>query len=325
MILSKGKKFPILLLILIALPVSRSIQAQESLRLYEKAYKLEKSYPVFSIPIYEESLAKNPDRDLKRIIATRLYFLYGRTNKYPELLSHYSRYSGFLAVGKEHEKKIGELIRAYQINSNQFSAAYTLAVHPTNEKISNLLELLIEQSSASLFQFVYSVLMNRGYFEELRTLMFYLPESIASPIFRIGLLVKSGETETPQVIENYLERESITDSEKSDAFYLYGQYLRSTKRFDESLEYFRKSQQFGNKERANRELGKSLVATGQVNEACKLGPFAKRENSEQDYLLHLICSKTKPTDKELKIAIDLLGEKDNTEFFMNAGYRLFGY
>lgn len=304
--------------------VPRTIYAQDSLRIYETGYTLEKNYPIFSIPLYERVLASSADTKLKKVAATRLYYIYKKFRKYPEILSLYSRYGNLAGLGKEHGQTIQEIIRHYRISGAQFYKVYPIIQNPHPETTSELLEILMEESSRPLLEFVYFFMMSKGQYEELRTLLYYLPESIAPPILRMGLLVKMQEPDTIDVMNQYLEREGLTKSNQADAFYLAGIFHRSQRDLEPSLEALKMSQELANPDRAKREIAKTWVSFGRVPEACKLGPFPNRDFPETDLILHLICKNEKPI-KELQQALSILADReDHADFYRSSVRWLWG-
>jgi hypothetical protein len=292
----------------------------DGINLYEHAYHLEKDYPIFAIPIYEQLLSGSIAKDLRRIASIRLYFLYSKYKKYPELLSHYSKYGTQLKLSKEHQNNLQEMFKAYQITSSDFYTTYPLLVDPSGENISTLLEILIERNSSKLLEFCYSILNYTSNYEALRTLLFYLPESLAKPSLKIAILVKTQDSQTADRITEYLDTEKLTAIERSDAIYLYAQYLKSMSYYNESIENFTISGNLANKERSLRESAKSYVSQGKIEKACSLGKLSYNFSSESDTTLKLICSGElrKESEKNLKIAWDILASRDQSDFYENA-------
>ncbi|MCC5816767.1 MAG: hypothetical protein JJT78_18610 [Leptospira sp.] len=294
---------------------TQSISANSALSIYEKGYKLEKTFPIFAIPVYERVLRANPDAKLKKITATRLYYLFKKFRKYPELLNHYAMYRNILSIGSEHSDSISQIIKIYQISYSEYQAIYPIITSIKSENIGTLLDIIMESSSKNLFNFSYSYLMSNRKYDELRTIMFYLPESLALPILRIGLLVKMNDPNTEQVIQKFLEREDLNDDTKSDSFYLLGQYYLIQENYTSAEEYFRLSQKYGKSDRGKREIAKSFIAQGRISEACKLGPFPARNFHEADYLLYLTCTQKEDLIPEMQIAIDILISKESSNYF----------
>lgn len=292
-----------------------SIHSTPALTLYEKGYKLEKNYPVFAIPVYERVLKSNPDAKLKKITATRLYYLYKKFRKYPELLNHYAIYRNILAIGNEHSESIQQITKVYQISNSEFQAIYPVIYRIDSENIGTLLDQIMESSSKNLFNFSYSYLMANKKYDELRIIMFYLPENLALPILRIGLLVKMNDSITEDVIQKYLEREDLDDKTKSDTFYLLGQYYLIQENYTRAEEIFRLSKRHGNSQRADREIAKVFISQGRFTEACQQGKFSERNFHESDYLLYLTCNTKDDLIPEMKIALDLLKTNENSAYY----------
>jgi tetratricopeptide (TPR) repeat protein len=302
-------------------------KAPDTLKIYESGYRMEKKQPLFSIPIYEVVLKARPDAKLEKITAIRLYFLYHSRKKYPEMLAHYSRYHKILNLSKEHTQNLRDVYSYYRITGEQFYAVYPSLLDPNPDAIGTLLEYLIKQNSVPLFEFVYTMMMNRGNFDELRTLMFYLPEELAKPILRIGLVAKANDEITKETVRNYLERSDLTKSEISDTYYLYAQYLRGTGELEESIRFFRESGKLDKTERAKKEEAKSLVALGKIPEACEIKNLSFSPLSESDLALKILCSKKQseeiPVDSDLRLALRCLAAKDNETFYRSVASWLF--
>jgi hypothetical protein len=212
------------------------------------------------------------------------------------------------------------MFKAYQITSSDFYTTYPLLVDPSGENISTLLEILIERNSSKLLEFCYSILNYTSNYEALRTLLFYLPESLAKPSLKIAILVKTQDSQTADRITEYLDTEKLTAIERSDAIYLYAQYLKSMSYYNESIENFTISGNLANKERSLRESAKSYVSQGKIEKACSLGKLSYNFSSESDTTLKLICSGElrKESEKNLKIAWDILASRDQSDFYENA-------
>jgi hypothetical protein len=291
------------------------MNANSALSIYEKGYKLEKTFPIFAIPVYERVLRSNPDTKLKKITATRLYYLFKKFRKYPELLNHYAMYRNILSIGSEHSDSISQIIKIYQISYSEYQAIYPIITNINPENIGSLLDIIMESSSKNLFNFSYSYLMSNRKYDELRTIMFYLPENLALPILRIGLLVKMNDSNTEEVILKFLEREDINNDIKSDIFYLLGQYYLIQENYTSAEENFRLSQKYGKQDRGKREIAKSFIAQSRISEACRLGPFPTRNFHEADYLLYLTCTQKEDLIPEMQIAIDILISKESSNYF----------
>jgi hypothetical protein len=292
----------------------------EGINLYEHAYHLERDYPIFAIPIYEQLLAGSIAKDVRRIASIRLYFLYSKYKKYPELLNLYSKYGSLVRLNKEHQANLHEMFRTYQISSSDFYKTYPLLVDPNNENISSILEILIETNSSKLLEFCYSILNYSSNYEALRTLLFYLPNSIAKPSLKLAVLAKSTDPNTGNLITEFLEDKEISNNDRSDAIYIYAQYLKALQYYDEAIENFNLSGSISNKERSLRESAKIYVSQGKISKACSLGKFAYNFSSESDNTLKLLCSgKTiKGTEKNLKIAWEILASREQSDFYGNA-------
>jgi hypothetical protein len=311
--------------LLITLLLIGQIDAKDALQYYEAGYKLEKNTPIYSIPLYEKVLSTNADSKLKRITGTRLYYLYKRYKKYPELLSLYSRYGSLLSLGKEHNNNIQDLLKYYKISIVQFQKIYPLIQIPDPENTSTILEILMAESSKHLFEFTYSFMIHRRQYEELRILTFYLPSSIASNTLRIGILVKTQDDLSSDVITEYLEKEDITNAERSDILYLYGILLRKLNHIEEAIEYFNRSKTYGNPERGKREIAKTMVSQFRITEACKMGKFTPREFNEADYLLTILCTASEKPIPELRQALNILSEREeNDRYYLSASKWLWG-
>lgn len=312
----------ILLLVLFAFA---ELAAIDPLKIYEAGYSLEKNYPIYSIPVYEKVLMSNADSKLKRITGTRLYYLYKKFRKYPELISLYSKYGTLLGLGKEHSNSIQDLLKYYRITYPQYERIYPLLQVPNPENTARILEIVMEESSRNLFEFTYSFMIHNEQYEELRTLTFYLPSNLSSNALRIGILVKTGDDLSSSVISEYLAKEDITNKERSDILYLYGILLRNQNQKEEAMEYFKSSKNYGNPERGNREIAKTLVSQYRITDACKLGKFAQREFNEADHLLTILCSASSKPIPQLRQALEILGEtKENEEYYLYASKWLWG-
>jgi len=303
-------------LFLVSLLFLDSLHADPALSIYEKGYRLEKDYSLFSIPLYERSLQASSDPKFQRIVATRLYYLYRKFRKYPDLLLHYSRYKSLLTIGSEHESAIRDLCRDYKISSEDFYRLYPVLFRANFEEIGSILEILTQTESKNLLTFAYFFLISTKKLEELRTILFYLPESIASPVLKIGLLVKMNDENTIEVINRYLEREELTNKEKSDALFLLGQYLMQNGNYSEAEKAFTMSQKLYDFSRGIREKGKLLVLQGRIEEACNLGNYPRRDFSESDQLLYILCNpSSRKIPPELKDSVQILLESENTRFY----------
>lgn len=301
----------------LALAFYREVSAEPALKIYESGYKLEKTYPLFAIPLYEKVLRSNPNYKLKRITATRLYYLYKKFRKYPELLTHYSRYRTILSLGKEHSSSIGEILKVYRITGTDFYEIYPLLSRIDSENIGEILDKLVESSNKNLFHFSYFYLISMKKYEELRTLMFYLPETIARPILKIGLLVKMGSDSTEDVVAKFLENEELNESQKSDSFYLLGQYYLQQKNYTRAEEFFFMSIKHGKEDRSRREIAKILISQGSIQTACQSMKHKPRPSHEMDQLLYLTCSHKKNIPREMKYSVEILRSQEpyHQEFY----------
>ena len=314
------KKILILFIIFLTNFTSFFAGSSEGINLYEKAYHLEKNYPLFSIPIYEKLLHSSSSKDVRRIASIRLYFLYVKYKKYPELLDLYSKYGSIIRLNKEHQTNLQEMYKSYHITSAQFYEIYPLLRNPNEENRALILEILTAQNSTKLLEFVYSIWNQMGNFEELRTLLFYLPETIAKPSLKMAILVKTEDASTADVITEYLENDNLTNIERSDAIYLYGQYLKSLKYYTESIQNFEASGNIERKERSKKESAKSYIAMGKIQTACKLGSSHFQFSSESDTVLQIVCnpSSFKDLNRDLKLSWEILSTREQEDFYKNA-------
>lgn len=314
-----------IIILLLGLFAFTELAARDPLKIYEIGYSLEKDYPIYSIPVYEKVLETNANSKLKQITGTRLYYLYKKFKKYPELLSLYSRYGRLLGLGKEHSNTVQDLLKYYKITYLQYERVYPLIQNSHPENTAQILEIIMEESSKSLFEFTYSFMIHREQYEELRTLTFYLPNNLSSNALRIGILVKTQDDLSSSVISESLAKEDITNKERSDILYLYGILLRNQNQKEEAMEYFKSSKNYGNPDRGNREIAKTLVSQYRIADACKLGKFAQREFNEADHLLTILCSASTKPIPQLRQALEILGErKENEEYYQYASKWLWG-
>lgn len=289
---------------------------------YEKGYRLEKEYPLFSIPFYEDSIEKSQDPKLKKITATRLYYLYKKHRKYSDILNHYTKYKNLLFIGKEHDETIKEICEFYKISLSDYYATYPILYNIAPETTGELLELITLKEDQNLFLFIYTYLMQTKKYNELRTILFYLPETIATPILKFGLVVKLNQENTESIAKRLLSKEDLNEKESSDIHYLLGIYYLQNGNYVSSEKALKESLKFGDKKRAHRELAKLYIIQGRFEDACKLWQYPPSLQNESEILISLLCNPSKKYPNELKESIRLLNQTEKNQFYIIAAESL---
>jgi|GEM_PF-4491969 len=256
----------------------------EGSSVFQKAYEVEKTSTLLSIPLYENSLMRPDSPKGEKAAVGRLFILYKKHKKWVEALFLGSRYSKFIAK-KDRDivwESIGSLYEGATISELQ--TAYQLVFASKPNQFDELQSFLLQNQKKSILDFVLLIIYRKKEFELGIQLLNSDPTFVGKSLYEGMYWQKSNSDEFRIFLEKELKRGSGSDSFQSDTSFLLGYFFRSKGEWEHSARFFRMSS------RGKLESAKSLFAGGYKEETCKAIPLSQNTNEEWVLLLYHYCS-----------------------------------
>ena len=299
------------------------ITAKESTNIYNEAYRVEKISPVLSINLYEKVLEKEDiSKKILKNTINRLFFLYIKFNRYEEIFILNSKFP----PDKTRQKKTDQLVRnislRLKIDESAFLEMVSICLRKDENARKELLSVYNYYPSSYLLQYIFTIKFHTGDLETLAFLISEIPD--INPVLKLAYTMRASKvyttaTSIEKAIKDAASISSLTDEQKSDILYFYGTYLRSNKKYRQSIRYFHMSATYAKKEEGLvageiLEAAKTLFITGADKEACSLLKSKVQIQKESDEILNLFC-KNKSGLRSVKRSIQNLAEKNDDEFY----------
>lgn len=300
-----------------------TLEAKESSNLYNEAYKIEKISPILAINLYERVLEeKKVSKKNLRNALNRLFFLYIKFKRYEEIFLLNSKYP----PDKIRQKKTDQIIKNISIKLKMEESAFiemvNLALQKDETARNELLSIYNYYPNNYLLRYIFAIKFRTKDLDSLAFLISEIPD--INPVLKLAYLIKASKiSTTATTIEKAVKDagtiSSLTNEQKSDILYFYGVYLRSKKRYRQSIRYFYMSATYSNKEQSAYtadgilEAAKTLFVTGNKKESCAMIPDKVNIQTETDEMIHIFC-KNKSSLKSVRRSIENLAEKEPTAF-----------
>jgi len=282
---------------------------------YQKAYSIEKKYPLLSIPLYENALLHPLKKEIRETITARLVFLYDKSRKYPEFFHLTEKYPATISrkTTQAVRKKIAENIG---ISTELLEKLVSEKTRDNPEEISAILSE--NSAQKGLHYFILSSLLFRQKYDILEKI--YSNPGINSifPENRLIFLLKSDDSRFYKILYQHTSSPELSARDKAVYLYLYAMKLRNRGKYLSSSRYFLMSHSYNKELNGQKEACKSLIASGRYQEACELHSGSSALPSDSDLLLDLFCSgKLKKDFRLLQDTLQIYAQRENFRFYKN--------
>ncbi|MCB1141726.1 MAG: hypothetical protein H7A24_12865 [Leptospiraceae bacterium] len=307
-------------LLILTFVFSIEVHSKDNLYYYEEALKTENISSIMAIPLYEEFLKYNPDKNFFKSTLSRLFELYYKHKRFEDLILLDANYK----LDKNKKKKALTLYK--QISKNiKIKEELFLEILSLSRKIDpisreRLYDLYLQDKNKYILNFIFALKLK---VQDYDTLNYFIDElNDINPVLKLFLLVKTNSIEAEKNLEDVSKISDLNSDQKMEILFLQGIYHQQNKRFKESARYFLMSDSFysENEKRSSRsilEASKSLYLAGKDKEACSL--IAKRSFlilNESDQFMILFCDpKKKSVLNSLNSSFKLLSEKEGGMVF----------
>jgi len=283
---------------------------------YSKAYNLEKEFPLLSVILYEKAVYNENNPKIKQVAVSRLFFLYKKFRKYPEILILADRFKMDYSTQK-HLDEIYEKIAALTgLSREELNSVIDLCGRGDDESVKKLSEF-ISRDNMNANNFILKYLIRKGEFVILEKIFqswqmreFYPEHYITYLIFEN----KSG----PDDFFSNVENDTYTDQRKAVLYYLRAMYYRRQSDFSFSNDLLAKSYELSPKKYILPEIGKNLASLGQKEPACQPKHLKYLDlEKESDLAFSLYCrTSVKSRNKiELDESLRLQSFRDHLPFY----------
>ena len=283
---------------------------------YSRAYNLEKEFPVLSIILYEKAVYNEDNPKRKQVAVSRLFFLYKKFRKYPEILILADRFKLDSSTQKHLDAVFNTIAEFTGLSLEELTAVIELSGKGDAESVKKLAEFLAKDN-VNASSFVLKYLIKKGEFAALEKIFqswqlreFYPEHYVTYLIYEN----KSG----PEEFFSALENDSYTEQKKAVLYYLRAMYFRRQSDFAYSNDLLARSYNLSPKKYIIAEIGKNQAALGQKEQACqpKNQKYLDLEK-ESDLAFSLYCRKSIKTrySNELGESLRLQSFRDHLPFY----------
>lgn len=290
---------------------------------YSEGFRIEKTYPIFSICLYEAALKKSGEsKKVNSIALNRLFFLYLKYKRYEDLFILNQKYPPDNLRKRKTQGLIKNIALNIDIEESVFNDIINLSLSNTPESSKELFELYNKTSNIYVLRYIFSIKIKKEDYESLTYIISSIPD--LNPVLKLIYAIKAKDAEQVRKIAREVSAsEELSDEQKSDILYFYAMHLRNEKQYRQSIRFFRMSMSYLKAETGILsdgliELSKNLFIIGKKDKACKLLNGKIIVQNESDELLNIYCKQKDPgreTLKSLRLSFEVLAQKENGHIF----------
>jgi hypothetical protein len=268
---------------------------------------------LLSLPAYEKAFYEEKDPVFRKKIAIKILFLYkqfGMNNDFIYFY-HHNQLEILPNVKDEILSKIANDLRIKPIDLNKIITT----LFTRNIELDKFREFLNSSENQPVGLFLFYFLMKLKPYDELLNFIDSIPESTLTGHLRLHLIAMDPTKNLFEYLLYLDDKDDLMEKDLALNLYLYGLGLRNRGNFTHSARLLSTSFSFRKNEKVKREIAKSLVLSGRVDEACKLESWKPKSQYDIEELLYHRCSKNTEWLDYMKPKILQVANKDSLKLY----------